>query len=126
MIGCLRTRAHKQPIIALSFEFENEFKFYNLEACPHISMSVCRLILRHMHLCIRIIDHVSVCGVLISPGSMSTVVSKKKIHYSFEGRIEKSVPRHHRLSSLGKPRDAKRRSSGRIFLSYPHTHDIFL
>ena len=28
--------------------------------------------------------------------------------------------------SLGKPRDAKRRSSGRIFLSYPHTHDRFL
>ena len=32
--------------------------------------------------------------------------------------IEKSVPRDHRLSSLGKPRDAKRRSSERIFLSY--------
>ena len=40
--------------------------------------------------------------------------------------IEKSVPRDHRLSSLGKPRDAKRRSSGGIFLSYPHTHDGFL
>ena len=24
---------HKQPIIALYFEFENELKFYNLEAC---------------------------------------------------------------------------------------------
>ena len=43
-----------------------------------------------------------------------------------EGRIEKCVPRDHRLSSLGKPRDAKRRSSGRIFLSYPHTHEGFL
>ena len=33
MIGCLRTRGHKQPIIALYFEtFENELKFYNLEA----------------------------------------------------------------------------------------------
>ena len=32
----------------------------------------------------------------------------------------------HRLSSLGKPRDAKRRSSERIFLSYFHTHDEFL
>ena len=30
------------------------------------------------------------------------------------------------MSSLGEPRDAKRRSSGRIFLSYPHTHYIFL
>ena len=32
MIGCLRTRVRKQPIIALYFEFENEFQFYNLEA----------------------------------------------------------------------------------------------
>ena len=29
--------------------------------------------------------------------------------YSCEDKIEKSVPRDHRLSSLGKPRDAKRR-----------------
>ena len=43
-----------------------------------------------------------------------------------EGRIEKSVPWDHCLSSLDKPRDAKQRSSGRIFLSYPHTHDRFL
>ena len=32
MIGCLRTRVRKQPIIALYFEFENELKLYNLEA----------------------------------------------------------------------------------------------
>ena len=32
MIGCLRTRVHNQPIIALYFESENELKFYNLEA----------------------------------------------------------------------------------------------
>ena len=32
MIGCLRTRVRKQPIIALYFESENELKFYNLEA----------------------------------------------------------------------------------------------
>ena len=32
MIGCLRTRVRKQPIIALYFEVENELKFYNLEA----------------------------------------------------------------------------------------------
>ena len=36
------------------------------------------------------------------------------------------VPRNHRLSSLDKPRDAKRRTSGRIFLSYPHTHERVL
>ena len=32
-----------------------------------------------------------------------TVLSKKKIYYSCEGRIEKFVPQDHRLSSLGKP-----------------------
>ena len=32
MIGCLRTRVRKQPIIALYFESENELKFYNLKA----------------------------------------------------------------------------------------------
>ena len=32
MIGCLRTRVRKQPIIVLYFEFETVHKFYNLEA----------------------------------------------------------------------------------------------
>ena len=32
MIGCLRTSVHKQPIIALYFEFETVLKFYNLDA----------------------------------------------------------------------------------------------
>ena len=32
MIGCLRTRVRKQPIIALYFEFETVLKFYNLRA----------------------------------------------------------------------------------------------
>ena len=32
MIGCLRTRVRKQPIIALYFDSENELKFYNIEA----------------------------------------------------------------------------------------------
>ena len=32
MIGCLRTRVRKQPIIALYFESENELMIYNLEA----------------------------------------------------------------------------------------------
>ena len=31
MIGCLRTRVRKQPIIALYFESELVLKFYNLE-----------------------------------------------------------------------------------------------
>ena len=33
MIGCLRTRVRKQPIIALYFESENELKLNMLEAC---------------------------------------------------------------------------------------------
>ena len=32
MIGCLRTRVRKHPIIALYFESETVLKFYNLEA----------------------------------------------------------------------------------------------
>ena len=36
MIGCLRTRVRKQPIIALYFEFENELKFYYLGASRFI------------------------------------------------------------------------------------------
>ena len=32
MIGCLRTRVRKQPIIALYIEPETVLKFYNLEA----------------------------------------------------------------------------------------------
>ena len=40
--------------------------------------------------------------------------------------IEKSVPRDHRLSSFGKPRDAKRLSSRRFFLSHTHTCDVSL
>ena len=31
MIGCLRTLVRNQPIIALYFESENEFKFHSLE-----------------------------------------------------------------------------------------------
>ena len=37
-------------------------------------------------------------------------MSKNKIHYTCEGRIEKSFPRVHRLSSFGKSRKAERRS----------------
>ena len=40
MIGCLRTRVHKQPIIALNFEFETVLKFYNLEAWLTASGSI--------------------------------------------------------------------------------------
>ena len=41
MIGCLRTRDRKQPIIALYFEFENELKFYNLEALSLKMLTLC-------------------------------------------------------------------------------------
>ena len=44
MIGCLRTRVHKQPIIVLYLEFENELKFYNFEARPSIRVFILRLL----------------------------------------------------------------------------------
>ena len=40
MIGCLWTRVRKQPIIALYFEFETVFKFYNLEARSHTFLEI--------------------------------------------------------------------------------------
>ena len=43
MIGCLRTRVRKQPIIALYFESENELKFYNLEARARIYKLLVRI-----------------------------------------------------------------------------------
>ena len=41
MIGCFRTRVRKQPIIALYLEFENELKFYNLDACIYEGHFLC-------------------------------------------------------------------------------------
>ena len=35
------------------------------------------------------------------------MVARKILHHLFEEGVEKSIPRDHRLSSLGKPRDAK-------------------
>ena len=32
LVFAVKPRVHKQPIIALYFEFENVLKFYNLEA----------------------------------------------------------------------------------------------
>ena len=46
--------------------------------------------------------------------------------YECEGRIEKSVPLDHRLSSLGCRVMTTGDPEGRIFLSYPNTHDRFL
>ena len=43
------------------------------------------------------------------------IVSKKKYPFLYEDGIEKSVPRDHRLSSLGKPCDSKRWSLEQIF-----------
>ena len=54
------------------------------------------------------------------------ITSKKKNPLFKQGGIEESVPQDHHLSSLCKLPDAKRSSSGQIFLYYPHTHDRFL
>ena len=55
--------------------------------------------------------------MLLLKGIQELLGATKKIHYSCEGRIEKSVPRDHRLSSLGKPLDASRDPRDRF--SYP-------
>ena len=47
-----------------------------------------------------------------------------RIYHECEGRIEKSVPQDRRLSSLGKPRDAKWRSSKTDF-SILSSHGYF-
>ena len=51
--------------------------------------------------------------------------ARKRIHYSCEGEMEKSVPRDHRLPSLGKPPDANRWSSGQVF-SIPPSHSWWI
>ena len=43
MIGCLRTRVCKQPIIALYFEFETVLKSYNLEASSLLLQIIAKL-----------------------------------------------------------------------------------
>ena len=50
---------------------------------------------------------------------------KKNINLCDDG-IEKSVPPDHCLSLLDKPRDAKRRSSGRILLSIQPSHSRWI
>ena len=59
MIGCLRTRVRKQPIIVLYFEFENELKFYNLEARADTAFYVCvciGMLFLIAHLTLRVTD----------------------------------------------------------------------
>ena len=45
-------------------------------------------------------------------------MQEKRIYHECEGQIEKSVPRDHSLTSLGKPCDARQSPSGQIFLPY--------
>ena len=58
MIGCLRTRVRKQPIIAVYYESENELKSYKLEARPQIRdpMLWYYLVLFHHSLSIRLLS----------------------------------------------------------------------
>ena len=50
MIGCLRTRIRKQPIIALYFESETVLKCYNIEARAVPGHSICIVSLTHLRL----------------------------------------------------------------------------
>ena len=68
-------------------------------------------------------------SVFVTSGSRCQIRSAtcwKLIICERVGSIEKSAPRDHRLSSLGKTCDAKRKSPERLFLSHTHTHDGFL
>ena len=47
MIGCLRTRVRKQPIIVLYFDSENDLKFYNLEARANVTLPG---VMQHYHM----------------------------------------------------------------------------
>ena len=54
------------------------------------------------------------------------MVTRKRIHDSFQCRIENSVPRDLHLTSLGKPRDANQRSFGQNLLSHlTHVMDSY-
>ena len=72
---------------------------------------------RHHTASQRIQDFLEVFFMFFQDRMRYLVVNKKRIHYSCEDGIGKSFPRDHRLSSLIKPLDANRWSSGRIFLS---------
>ena len=61
MIGCLRTRIRKQPIIALYFESETVLKFNNLE--ERRRMMKARALLRFSSVCVCVC--VCVCGHFI-------------------------------------------------------------
>ena len=51
--------------------------------CPHIRMPVCKYAYVYMRPYIRITDHVSVCGVLISSGSMFSKTAVTVIQQAF-------------------------------------------
>ena len=71
--------------------------------------------LRHHVVSQRIQDFLVIFFVFLQHKMRYLKMSKKKNPYSCEDEIETSVPRDHRLSVFGKPRDANRGYSGRIF-----------
>ena len=64
MIGCLRTRVRKQPIIALYFESENEIKFYNREAWSH-SLVCCIVLHGNTHLLIYLVFSYNIQKIVV-------------------------------------------------------------
>ena len=67
MIGCLRTRVRKQPIIALYYEFETILKFHNLEARSRMWSLFC--------LCNQIKHMDIMFEILVMPGKLQFAVS---------------------------------------------------
>ena len=51
---------------------------------------------------------------------------KNEAFYSWQEKESIFEYMHHHLSTLRKAHDVEKRSSGRMFLSHPHTYDKFL
>ena len=72
MIGCLRTRVRKQPIIALYLEYETVLKFYNLEAS---CFTLIVFLLSHVCLPRGALVLIDMCSVILTfPGRHTNFV----------------------------------------------------
>ena len=80
MIGCLRTRVRMHPIIALYFEYENELKFYNLEAwCAFLMLSTLYLSFTDKALISRLASTPHIISLLNNFSDSNSIFLKKKL-----------------------------------------------
>ena len=121
----MKTVSRTPDGISLTYLYQPAGKLQTTNnAQPHFGRTSTRdaivmLKLRHHVASQRIQDFLEAFFHVIQYKMRYLVVSKKNNPLFVWGCDRKSVPRDHRLSSLGKPRNGNRRSSGRIFLSHP-------